>query len=99
MKTVDKFITFVLNHVVPDMVFVQHTHGICFYFFAHVHHLNRIIHIFFFRAISTEIFPLILATFDKKKKIRKYTDKFKECGYNESITNPDAAVQLQISKI
>ena len=30
-----------------DMVFVQHAHGICFYFFTHVYHLNRIIHIFF----------------------------------------------------
>ena len=35
----------------------------------------------------------------KEENQKNTLDKFKECGYNEPITNPDAAVQLQISKI
>ena len=35
----------------------------------------------------------------KEENQKNTLDKSKECGYNEPITSPDAAVQLQISKI
>ena len=36
VQSVNKFITFILNDLIRNFIFIKNTHGICLYFFAHI---------------------------------------------------------------